>query len=1117
VVANETDLGDTEVFRTVKLGRSFYCMLSLLAAGLPLRAQAADATALEFFEKEVRPVLAEHCISCHGPEKQKGELRLDHGSFIAHGGETGPVISADNPESSRLLVAVSYHDVDFQMPPKGKLPEEQIEALRAWISQGAPWPDEPVPSEGAPGKPAAFELESRRDNHWAWQPVQDPAPPQVKDAAWPRSDIDKFILSRLELEGFAPAPEADRRTLARRVYFDLTGLPPAPEAVEAFVADTRPDAYEQLVDSLLASPAFGERWGRHWLDITRYAETYGHEQDYPVDYAWRYRDYVIRALNADVPYDQMVREHIAGDLLPEPRIDPATGMNESVAATGFWYMHQATHAPVDVRIDQADRIDNQIDVFSKAFLGLTVSCARCHDHKFDAISMKDYYGLAGFLRSSRQQHAYVDPHGKVAEGVERLERSATRVARAITEGFESATDLATPVSPWMLAAAEVKRSGRTVEEVATERTLDAGRLGRWVETLNDAVTSEAGNPLELWAKVAQLPAWSQGFVLAGMATQARQPAAVAALPAGDVLFETFDSPDAFQRWTAYGDAFGHAPTGNNAWCEERGRVELVPAGVAHSGLVDTKLEGTLRSADFTLEHESLQYLAAGTRGGELRLIIEGYELREFNGLLFESTFVPVKHGEEFRWLHQVGGLGKFKGRTAYIEIVDPGEGWVAVDEIRFSDAAPQPAPDTATMQALFAGDAPASLEMLAARYDGLVREAVSAWPQGNATAAQMRLLNALQRGKLWSPLDGNERFARAVETKDKQADELPRYERVLAMADGTPQDERVMLRGSYKTPADLVPRRFLEGVGGDEHPPVEQGSGRMALADRVLGEENPFTSRVMVNRIWHHLMGRGIVASVDNFGVLGQPPSHPELLDYLATRFREQGWSIKGAIRNVVLSQTYRMSSVPSNPVAEEKDPDNLLLHRMNRRRLEGEVVRDAILAVAGTLDATQFGPSVPAYISPFLEGNRRPEVSGPEDGARRRSIYMEVRRNYLPPMLQAFDMPVPDSTQGRRNVSNVPAQALILMNDPVVTQQAEAWAKQLLRDADSPEARIRSMFLRALAREPEPAELARMVAYIGEQAPLYGLDPAAAANDERIWADLCHVVYMLKEFIFIG
>ncbi|MFM1920636.1 MAG: hypothetical protein RLZZ303_2270, partial [Candidatus Hydrogenedentota bacterium] len=346
----------------------------ILSAG----ASMGTESSLEFFEREVRPVLAEHCYSCHGPEKQKAGLRVDHLSFLLTGGESGPSIIPGDATASRIAEAMAYTNVDLQMPPKGKLSDEQIKAVQTWIEQGAHWPDEPVPTEGVEAA-ETFDVEKRRDEHWAWQPIQSPVPPAVSNTAWPRHDIDRFVLARLEAAGYEPAPEADPATLIRRLSFALTGLPPTPEAVSRFLADERPDAYERLVDELLASPDFGERWGRHWLDITRYAETYGHEQDYPVEHAWRYRDYVIRAFNSDLPYDDLLREHIAGDLLPEPRFNLETSANESLAATGFWYMHQATHAPVDVRQDQNDRIDNQIDVFSKAFLGMTVSCARCHD------------------------------------------------------------------------------------------------------------------------------------------------------------------------------------------------------------------------------------------------------------------------------------------------------------------------------------------------------------------------------------------------------------------------------------------------------------------------------------------------------------------------------------------------------------------------------------------------------------------------------------------------------------------------------------------------------------------------------------------------------------------
>lgn len=1091
------------------VGKTALVSMAILMASASMGTEAS----LEFFEREVRPVLAEHCYSCHGPEKQKAGLRVDHLSFLLSGGESGPAITPGDAAASRIAEAMAYTNVDLQMPPKGKLSDEQIKVVQTWIEEGAHWPDEPVPTEGADAA-ETFDLKKRRDEHWAWQPINSPAPPAVANAAWPRHDIDHFILARLEAAGYEPAPEADRATLIRRLSFALTGLPPTPEAVARFAADESADAYERLVDELLASPDFGERWGRHWLDVTRYAETYGHEQDYPVEHAWRYRDYVIRAFNSDLPYDQLLREHIAGDLLPQPRFNVETSTNESLAATGFWYMHQATHAPVDVRQDQNDRIDNQIDVFSKAFLGMTVSCARCHDHKFDAISMADFYALAGFLKSSRQQHAYIDPQGKIAEGVTRLQRAKERVEAAIRAGFEQADAAAAPVYSHLMASAEAAQSGEEASEVAARRGLDSTTLTRWVEAIDDESTEDGAHPLHLWNKARQQTtldaAWFAG--IAAWASEAKKPP----VSAGEVVYETFGIRDSFGAWTTTGEAFGSSPSGPGAWMNEGGRVDFVPSGVAHSGLLDTRLEGTLRSPDFIIEHDTLQYRAAGT-GGQIRLIIEGYELREFNGLLFEQTFLDVKHGGEYRWLQQVDGIAKFKGRTAFIEIVDTGDGWIAVDEIRFSDTPAQSTADLSMARALLAPKLPSSLAELAARYTAYTSQAMLDWLAGTADASQIDWLGFVNRRQL-APLPGETRqFARAIAHKLKTAEKLPRPERMLAIAEGTPTDEILMLRGNYKTPGKPVRRRFLEALGDAAVAVPATGSGRRELAEALLAEDNPLTARVMVNRVWHYLMGRGLVPTVDNFGVLGQTPSHPELLDYLATRFRANGWSVKSLIRDIVTTQTYRMSSMPHDAAAEAADPDNVLLHRMNRRRLEAESIRDAILKVAGTLDTTRFGPSVPAYISPFVEGNRRPEVSGPADGGRRRSIYMEVRRNYMSPMLQAFDMPVPDTTQGVRNVSNVPAQALILMNDPFVLDQARAWSERIMVAHASIEDRVRTLYLEGLGREPSAEEQVKMFEFMDEQAKLYGLDAAAARDDARIWADLCHVMFTLKEFIFIA
>ena len=365
------------------------------AVAAPSSKAADDDTAgLEFFEAKVRPLLVNRCQSCHGGGKAKGGLRLDTRATALGGGDTGPALVPGKPDESLLVEAIRYGEA-LQMPPKSKLPAEEIAVLTRWVEQGAPWP---VGRESAPpGTVKPFNLRERA-GHWSLQPVQDPAPPEVKDQAWPLNPVDRFLLAKLEAKGLKPAAEAEKPTLIRRLTFDLIGLPPKPEEVEAFVADASPDAYETLVERLLASPHYGERWGRHWLDLVRFAETSGHEFDYDIPLAYRYRDYVIRAFNADLPYDQFVVEQLAGDLLPEPRRDPSTGTNESILGTGSYRFHEGVHSPVDLREDGAAKFDSQIDVLSKAFLGLTIACARCHDHKFDAITTRDYYALNGYAR-----------------------------------------------------------------------------------------------------------------------------------------------------------------------------------------------------------------------------------------------------------------------------------------------------------------------------------------------------------------------------------------------------------------------------------------------------------------------------------------------------------------------------------------------------------------------------------------------------------------------------------------------------------------------------------------------------------------------------------------------
>jgi len=973
---------------------------------------APPAAPLEFFEKSVRPILAENCYSCHGQEKQKSELRLDHVDLIVKGGETGPAIVRNDPGASRLIHAIRYTDPDLQMPPSGKLSDESIATLEQWIADGAYWPDEALPELRAQ-KPA-FDLEARKQAHWAWQPILEYAPPALA-STWPRDDVDRFVFAKLTENGLAPALPADPAMLVRRLHYVITGLPPDPETVRAFTEDPSDAAYTALVERLLASSQYGEAWARHWLDLTRFAETYGFELDFPVAEAWRYRDYVIRALNADVPYDRFVREHIAGDLI-DPRIDPETGLNESIIATGFWNMMQAQHAPVDVRQDHAERIDNQIDVLGKTFLGMTVSCARCHDHKFDAISTADYYALSGVFRSVRRQVAPLDPGGAIARSVS-----------ALTEKRANAT---APLSAWLDAIAD---AAAKAPQPGAQTTTDAP-------------------------------------------------------PPTAAPFASFDT--SFEGWYSSGQAFGDKPTDSADWhLTADKRPILIAKGQAHSGRHGNRLRGVLRSPTFTLDHARVQVLAAG-RGAQVRLVIEDYFIREFHDLLFESTVVKVDHGDDPRWLEIAGGLEKYKRCRTHIEIVDDGEGYIAVDEIRLSyDALVQmpsaPAPDAVT--------------------------ALTKWREGHASRADLAMLNALLTGEAPQSLRD------ALEACAVEADAIPQPTLVQALAEGNGVNESVYIRGNYKTLGEPTQRRFLAALDPESAPFDDTGSGRRALADKMVADTNPLTARVMVNRIWKHLFGRGIVATTDNFGALGATPTHPELLDYLARDYQQNGWSTKALIRKLLLSSTFRMSSVAADHEYDVRDPSNLFLHRMPLRRLTAEAVRDSLLVAADNLDETMYGKSIPAYISPFMGGQRAPKESGPMDGARRRSIYLEIRRNYLPSLFMAFDFPTPDSTHGARNVSNVPAQALVLMNDPFVGEQAKVLGEKLAARAEPIDTRISELFLRIFGRDATAADVARAEEFLEHQAAAYNVAPDAAMADPRVWSDLCHALFMAKEFIYVG
>ncbi|MBC8325997.1 MAG: PSD1 domain-containing protein [Verrucomicrobia subdivision 3 bacterium] len=945
----------------------------------PLAAAEFTAADLEFFEKKIRPVLAEHCYKCHSADakKLKGDLMLDHRAGVFKGGDTGPAIVSGKPAQSLLIEAIEYDNVDLEMPPRGKLSDQQIADFTEWVKRGAPWPKE---AAVGPGAREQFDLAKRKAEHWAWQPVQAGAPPKVKQADWPASPIDQFILAKLEAAGLKPTGPADKRALIRRAYFDLIGLPPRPAQVEAFMADNSPKAFEKVVDELLAAPQFGERWARHWLDLMRYAETFGHEFDFMNQEVWRYRDYVIRAFNDDVPYDRFVKEHIAGDQI-KPRFDKDGGWNESRLATAWWWMGQHCHSPVDIRAYQAEIIDNQIDVIGKAFQGMTIACARCHDHKFDAISTRDFYALYGMIESGSFSHGSVDGPAKFGD----TQKALAKMKEVLKKMFEA-----------------------QLKPVAVLKAADAPKDYRLISDIRRSVGKD---------------------------------------------------------WFADGAAWTNALTTPGEFTVETDGLRGVPAGWLHSGLLGRKFQGTLRSQTFEISENHIHLLALG-RDVRVNVVIDNFKIIQ-NPIYGGNT--RTLNNEQPHWV--TFNVAMWKGHHCYLEFADLSspihngkglkpDGYAAVRELWISDNGKPP------------------------------------------TSAVPRLAPIV---KLSDP-----KATTMLKKYLQRANAVSAPATVPVMLEGTARNEKVFIRGGHGNLGAEVPRRFLTALVG-EHPPVPAGSGRITLANHIADAANPLTARVYANRIWHHLLGRGIVPSTDNFGVLGEAPTHPELLDWLAQRLVKNGWSTKKLIREIMLSRTYQMSSKPSNAANETKDPANTLLHRMRVRRLQGEAIRDAILAVSGRLDKKMYGPPVAVHLTPFMEGRGRPGRKGPLDGAGRRTIYQEVRRNFLSPMMLAFDLPLPLTTFGRRTSSNVPAQALILMNDPFVVEQSKLWAKRILT-VNEPD-RIDAAYETAFGRPPNANEKNAAFTFLQTQAKAHGEKQPA----EKAWSDLCHVLFNVKEFVFLN
>jgi cytochrome c553 len=1082
-------------------------------------ASTASARGVEFFEKEVRPVLANQCFSCHGPQLQQGGLRLDSREALLKGGKRGPALSGGAFRDSLLLKAVRHEGL--QMPPNSKLSEREIQALDTWLAMGAPW------GATAPGRTAGRgtwpEIVEAGRRWWSLQPVRKPAMPAVRNRAWSSSPIDLLLLSRMEAKGLKPAPPADRASLARRAYLTLVGIPPSPEETAAFLADTDPRAYERLVDRLLASPHYGERWARHWMDVVRYGETHGYEWNYEIRDPWRYRDYLIRAFNADVPYDQLIREQIAGDLLPQPRWNREERFNESRIGTAIFAFGEAGH---DVfREIGLDVLDNQLDTVFKAFQATTLSCARCHDHKLDPFSQKDYYAVFGVLASSRQVVHSLDHPEANAQVQSRLRSLKDEIRREVARGWLTEARAAAQYLP----AAQEAVEGRA----PAAEGLDPALLQRWQALLKKS-RSGLEDPLMAWEAVRKA---APGAAAAAW-TAEKERGDKEIRDRAEFNRKNFRVLGDFRgqvdpAWKADGAGLAEGPRRSGAFTValdgDRAINAVLPAGL-YTHLLSDRLNGILLSPDLPKDRPNISLRVVGGKSSFIRTIPDhrqltdaGRELRqEQPGWIRvspssrdERTFLElVTHWHNPRY----EGGGNSRRRQQQQRDPDAGS-FFGVTQVVASSGGENPRDELPQLARLLAAGAPEDRDGAALRYAGWLEAAVRAWSEDRADDADVATLAwALQNGLLGNAAKSSPALEQAVTAYRTAEKELQPARVVSGLAEAMPiGDAPVYLRGDFRQVGEPAPRRMPEvlrvGRWSTWRAPAST-SGRLELAEQIAARNNPLTARVMVNRVWHWLFGAGLVRSTDDFGHMGDPPSHPELLDHLAGSFAAGGWSVKRLIREIMLSQTFRQDSQAS-PRTAHADPENTLLSHFPARRVEAEVIRDSILAVSGRLDRKLYGPSINPYR--FREMPERKLVSGPLDGDGRRSVYTRITLMEGPPFLGAFNLPEAKIAQGRRDVTNVPAQALTLLNDPFVHAQADVWAGKLTGGMDgSVEARLDRMFQAALCRPARPGELLRFAAYVRDLAEQHRVETAGVLQSRTIWKDVAHALFNLKEFIYV-
>ncbi len=944
--------------------------VSLLVACLTtaLYAWAEDtAEGFAFFEKKIRPALAENCYKCHSAKakKLKAGLYLDRKAGWVHGGENGPVVIPGKPTESRLLTAIHYKDNDLRMPPNKKLPKQMVADFEKWIAMGAPDPrDAPMEVARESSGPQSKSLEEGR-KFWAYRPMADTAPPAVKDESWVEDEMDRYVLAKLEKKGLQPASAADKATLLRRAYFDLTGLPPTPQEIDAFLSDKASEAYAKLVDRLLDSPRFGERWGRHWLDVARYADTSGGGRNIAFPNAPRYREYVINSYNEDKPFDRFAKEQIAGDLLHSSSDEE---FNENLTGTGFLALGPHNYELQDKALLRMEVVDEQISAVGRTFLGVTMGCARCHDHPFDPFPTAEYYSLAGIFRSTESF--------KISNVANFIQRDLRDKNKAIREAHTA--KLKKLENELKKAENDLKKAGGKATSGGNEaRNLDPSKLEGIVVDDNKAKlvgqwTSSTHSPIFVGSRYIH------------------------------------DN----------GKRKGEKSVTFSARIPKAGKYEVQFSYTA----------GTNRSRNtpVTVHHDL----------GEIKIHVD-------------QTKKPPVLGSFF-------SLGKFhfeEGEWDVVTISTEGTAQVVIaDAIRLLPTGKKSSPPVIVDKPK-EKKAPKENSVEKKRLQALVtdlKKRIAAHKKKSPAAA----------GKVMSVNEGKD-----------------------------PGDWRIHTRGGIRNLGPYVKRGFLAVAtpeGKSPKPEIPKGaSGRLELADWVTSPDNPLTARVYANRVWRHLFGRGIVITMDNFGEMGSRPTHPKLLDHLATSLMKNGWSTKKLIRKIMLSKTYRMSSLETAK-ALEADPENDLFSRQNRRRLEVEAIRDAILVASGRFDDS--GDSI----------------------NQKRSMFEKLDRNRIPEMFDVFDYPNPGLVSGNRNASTVPTQALYMMNSEFVLKEANAAADKILERKElDDQQRLVLAYKITLGRIPNEAEKSLALAYLKKH--------DGETKQQDTWGGILHGLFACLDFRYLN